>query len=139
MVFSFGNRETSPYQELLKKCKNIAVIGLSADSTRPSHRVAKYLQSKGYRIIPVNPEIDAVLGETSFPDLSSVSVPIDLVNVFRREEELNPLFEETVRLKLPAIWLQPGLHCQDGEARALEQGVVVVTDHCIMSEHRRWF
>lgn len=138
-MFSFGKKEANPYQAILKKCKNIAVIGLSADSTRPSHRIAKYLQSNGYRIIPVNPEIDAVLDETSFPDLSSVPIPIDLVSVFRREEELAPLFEEAVRLKLPAIWLQPGLRCQDGESRALEQGIEVITDHCIMSEHRRWF
>ncbi len=126
-------------QDLLKKCKNIAVIGLSPDPNRPSHRIAKYLQGKGYRIIPVNPEADTVLGEICYPNLTSVSIPIDLVSVFRREDELAALFEEAVRLQVPAIWLQPGLYCQNGEKQAMEQGIAVVTGHCIMTEHRRWF
>ncbi|HCF50779.1 MAG TPA: CoA-binding protein [Syntrophomonas sp.] len=138
-MFKFGKQAGNPRREILSRCKNIAIVGLSADSTRPSHRIAGYLQNQGYRIIPVNPHLDTVLGEASYPDLSSVPIPIDLITVFRREEVLSGIFEEALRLKVPAIWLQPGLHCEDGEAQAIKQGVEVFTDYCIMAEHRRWF
>ena len=122
---------------LLERVKTIAVVGLSNDPMRPSYGVSSYMQQQGYRIIPVNPTISEALGERSYPDLSSVPEKIDLVNVFRRPEYVPALVDESIRLNLPAIWLQEGVIHPDAARRAQEAGLSVVMDRCILKEHRR--
>jgi uncharacterized protein len=122
---------------LLTGVKTIAVVGLSNDPMRPSYGVSSYMQQQGYRIIPVNPTVSEVLGERSYPDLSSVREKIDLVNVFRRPEFVPDIVAEAIRLKLPAIWLQEGVIHQQAAQKAREAGISVVMDRCILKEHRR--
>jgi uncharacterized protein len=104
---------------------------------RPSYGVSSYMQQQGYRIIPVNPTISEALGQRSYPDLSSVPDKIDLVNVFRRPEYVPAVVDESIRLNLPAIWLQEGVIHPDAARRAQEAGLSVVMDRCILKEHRR--
>lgn len=122
---------------LLSTVRTIAVIGLSNDPMRPSYGVSSYMQQQGYRIIPVNPTISEALGERSYPDLSSIGEKIDLVNVFRRPEFVPDIVAESIRLKLPAIWLQEGVIHQQAAQKAREAGMSVVMDRCILKEHRR--
>jgi predicted CoA-binding protein len=122
--------------ELLGRVKTIAVVGLSSDPMRPSFGVSQYMQRKGYRIIPVNPNESSVLGEKAYSSLSEVPEKIDLVDVFRRPEFVPEIVEEAIRLKLPALWLQEGVIHQAAAKRAREAGMTVVMDRCILKEHR---
>lgn len=122
---------------LLGSVRTIAVVGLSNDPMRPSYGVSSYMQQQGYRIIPVNPTVSEVLGEHSYPDLSSIRETIDLVNVFRRSEFVPDVVDEAIRLKLPAIWLQEGVVHHQAAQKAREAGMSVVMDRCILKEHRR--
>src|SRR5215813_3748852 len=108
---------------LLSAVKTIAVVGLSNDPMRPSYGVSSYMQQQGYRIIPVNPTISEALGERSYPNLSAVREPIDLVNVFRRPEFVPEIVDEAIRLKLSAIWLQEGVIHQQAAQKAREAGL----------------
>jgi len=126
-------------RELLIKSKTIAVIGLSSDPLRPSYGVSQYMQHKGYRIIPVNPNEKTVLGEKSCASLAEVPERIDLVDVFRRPEFLPEIVDEVIRLKIPAIWLQEGVVHQAAANKARDAGIFVVMDKCILKEHRRRF
>ena len=123
-------------RELLIKSKTIAVIGLSSDPLRPSYGVSQYMQHKGYRIIPVNPNEKTVLGEKSCASLAEVPERIDLVDVFRRPEFLPEIVDEVIRLKIPAIWLQEGVVHQAAANKARDAGIFVVMDKCILKEHR---
>src|ERR1700747_1361865 len=96
----------APIPELLLRAKTIAVVGLSDSPLRPSHGVSAYMQSQGYKIIPVNPQIPEALGETSYPSLLNVPAKIDIVDVFRRPEYVDEIVDQAIRLKIPAIWLQ---------------------------------
>lgn len=122
--------------ELLTRVKTIAVVGLSSDPMRPSFGVSQYMQRKGYRIIPVNPNESSVLGEKAYPNLSEVPEKIDLVDVFRRSEFVPEIVEETMRLRIPAVWLQEGVIDQAAAKRARDAGLTVVMDRCILKEHR---
>ncbi len=122
--------------ELLKQVKTIAVVGLSSDPMRPSFGVSQYMQRNGYRIIPVNPNESSVLGEKAYARLSDVPEKIDLVDVFRRPEFVPEIVEETIRLKIPAVWLQEGVIHEAGAKRARDAGITVVMDRCILKEHR---
>jgi uncharacterized protein len=123
-------------RELLIKSKTIAVIGLSSDPLRPSYGVSQYMQHKGYRIIPVNPNEKTVLGEKSCASLGEVPERIDLVGVFRRPEFVPEIVDEAIRLKIPAIWLQEGVVHQAAANKARDAGIFVVMDKCILKEHR---
>jgi len=123
-------------RELLIKSKTIAVIGLSSDPLRPSYGLSQYMQHKGYRIIPVNPNEKTVLGEKSCASLAEVPERIDLVDVFRRPEFLPEIVDEAIRLKIPAIWLQEGVVHQAAANKARDAGIFVVMDKCILKEHR---
>ena len=115
----------------------IAVVGLSDRADRPSHRVAKYLQSQGYRIIPVNPRLTGpVLGEQPYPDLESVPEHVDLVDVFRRPADVPPVVESAIKIGAPAVWMQLGIVHQEAAQRARDAGLDVVMDHCTSIEHR---
>jgi predicted CoA-binding protein len=123
-------------RDLLTKARNIAVVGLSSDPLRPSFGVSQYMQRKGYRIIPVNPNEQAVLGEKSYASLAEVPEKIDLVDVFRRPEFVPEIVDEAIRLKIPAVWLQEGVVHQAAAKKARDAGIFVVMDRCIFKEHR---
>jgi predicted CoA-binding protein len=122
--------------EVLKKSKTIAVVGLSDNPLRASHGVSAYMQMQGYRIIPVNPNCDYVLGEKSYASLLDVPEKIDIVNVFRRSEFVPPIVDQALQLKVPAIWMQEGVVHEAAAQKARQQGVFVVMDSCILKEHR---
>ena len=121
--------------ELLKNAQTIAVVGLSDSPVRTSYGVSKYMQSQGYKIIPVNPQIAASLGEKAYASLSDVPETIDLVNVFRRPEHEPEVVDETIRLRLPAIWLQEGVIHEAAAKKARQAGIFVVMNKCIYKEH----
>ena len=126
-------------KSILEESKTVAVVGLSPNEERDSHRVAKYLQSRGYRIIPVNPSADEILGERSYPDLASIPEPIDVVDVFRRSEAVPEIVEEAIKVGARTVWMQIGVIHEEAAARAREAGLQVVMDRCMMVEHRRYF
>src|SRR5215472_11917990 len=125
--------------KLLTNAKTIAVVGLSNSPLRPSHGVSAYLQSHGYRIIPVNPQIKGALGEKAVATLSAINEKIDIVDVFRRSEFVPEIVDEAIRLKLPVLWLQEGVIHEEAAAKARQAGIFVVMDHCILKEHRKRF
>ena len=122
--------------ELLKKAKSIAVVGLSDDPMRPSHGVAAYMQSHGYRIIPVNPQIESCLGEKAYASLLEVPEKIDVVNIFRRSEFVEEVVDQAIQLKVPAIWMQEDVIHEKAAEKARKAGMFVVMDRCILKEHR---
>lgn len=122
--------------KLLKNSKTIAVVGLSDNPLRASHGVSAYMQSHGYRIIPVNPNCDFVLGEKSYPSLLEVPEKIDIVNIFRRSEFVPPIVDEAIQLKVPGIWMQEGVVHEASAQKARQAGIFVVMDECILKEHR---
>jgi predicted CoA-binding protein len=115
--------------------KTIAVVGLSSDRARPSYGVARYLQRQGYRIIPVNPNEQEVLGEQAYPSLREVPVPVDVVDVFRRSEYVPEVVEEAIAIGAPVLWLQQGVIHPQAAARAQAAGLAVVMDRCMKVEH----
>ena len=126
-------------KNILEESQTIAVVGLSPRAERDSHRVAKYLQSQGYRIIPVNPSADEILGERSYPDLATVPDPIDVVDVFRHSEAVPEIVEEAIKVGARTVWMQEGVVHEEAAARARQAGLQVVMDRCTMKEHRRYF
>ncbi len=127
--------ETERIGELLKSAKTIAVVGLSDSPFRTSYRVSEYMQSQGYRVIPVNPEIRESLGEKAYSSLSEVPEKIDIVNVFRRPEFVPEVVEEAIRVGVPAIWMQEGVVHEAAAEKARAAGIFVVMDRCILKEH----
>ena len=124
-------------EQILKQSKTIAVVGLSPRPERDSHSVAQYLQEQGYRIIPVNPLLDEVLGEKSYSSLTSIPDTVDLVNVFRRSEEVLPVAREAVAIKAKALWIQLGVVNQEAADLARDGGLDVVMDDCTARMHSR--
>lgn len=127
----------NPIEKILKGSKAIAVVGLSPKPDRPSHRVASYLQAQGYRIIPVNPTVEEVLGERSYPDLASVPKEIDVVDIFRRPKHVPAIVEAAIAKGAKAIWMQEGIVHEEAAARARAAGLLVVMDRCMFKEHQR--
>jgi uncharacterized protein len=130
---------TDEIGELLKRTKTIAVVGLSDSPLRPSYGVSAYMQTHGYRIIPVNPAIKGALGEKAVASLADIGEKIDIVDVFRRSEFVPEIVDEVIRLKVPAIWLQEGVVHEQAAEKARKAGILVVMDKCILKEHRRRF
>jgi predicted CoA-binding protein len=122
-------------RRILDECKTIAVVGLSSNPTRPSFGVARYMQQRGYRIIPINPNETEILGERVYASLADAPERFDLVDIFRRSEEAGAHVDEAIRLGARAVWLQEGVIDKDAAARALEAGLMVVMDRCILKEH----
>jgi len=127
---------TDEIGELLKRTKTIAVVGLSDSPLRPSYGVSAYMQSHGYKIIPVNPSIKGALGEKAVASLADIEEKIDIVDVFRRPEYVPELVDEAIRLKVPAIWLQEDVIHEEAAEKARKAGIFVVMDKCILKEHR---
>jgi uncharacterized protein len=128
--------EQDQITDLLNQTKTIAVVGLSNSPLRPSHGVAAYMQSMGYRIIPVNPSIHAALGEKAYSNLSEVPEKIDLVNIFRRSQFVGPIVDEAIKLGVKGIWMQEGVVNEEAAERARKAGIFVVMDRCILKDHR---
>ena len=126
-------------REMLQNARTIAVVGLSNKRYRPSYGVSEYMQRNGYRIIPVNPGVDEVLGEKSYPNLDAVPERIDIVDVFRRPEMVPEIVEAAIRVGAQAVWMQEGMIHEDAANRARSAGLAVVMDRCILKEHRRLF
>jgi len=124
---------------LLEEARKIAVVGLSPRPERPSHRVAAYLISRGYDVIPVNPGHDELLGRTCYPSLEAVSGKIDIVNIFRRSEQVAPIVDQAVEAGAGAVWMQLGIVDEAAATRAELSGITVVMDRCIKVDHSRLF
>ena len=133
----FRNPPDEEMRALLSGAKTIAVVGLSPNPDRPSHRIARRLQQWGYRVVPVRPAVQEVLGEKAYARLADVPVKIDLVDVFRAADQLDPVVDECIALKLPALWIQEGIVNESAAARALSAGIQVVMDRCISVEYRK--
>jgi uncharacterized protein len=131
----------SEITQLLRQCKTIAVVGLSDNPLRPSYTTALYMQQQGYRIVPVNPKGGEILGETCFKSLGQIPFPIDIVNVFRRTEDVLPIAQEAVqngtRLGVKCVWQQLGIDNEEAAALVRQAGVASVMDRCIKIEHAR--
>jgi len=130
-------KEDEAIGALLRAIKVIAVVGLSADAGKPSNGVARYLQDKGFRIIPVNPGQETILGEKSYKSLADIPEPIDVVDIFMRSEKVLPVVEEAIKLKPKAIWLQLGITNEEAKAAAASAGIMFVQDKCVKVEHAR--
>ena len=131
--------DRDPIADILKRAKTIAVVGLSDNPLRPSHGVAAYLQSHGYHIIPVNPEIQTSLGEKSYPSLLDVPEEIDIVDIFRRPEFVEEVVDQAIQLKVPTVWMQEEVIHEKAAQKARQAGLFVVMDRCILMEHRARF
>jgi predicted CoA-binding protein len=123
---------------ILDEMKTIAVVGLSSDASRASNGVSRYMQAHGYRIIPINPNEASVLGEKSYSRLEDVPEKIDLVDIFRRSEEAGQHVDEAIRLGARGVWLQEGVIDEAAARRALDAGLAVVMNRCILKEHMKW-
>jgi len=123
-------------EELLRSTKTIAVVGLSRKPWRASFGVSEYMQSAGYRIIPVNPHEGEVLGEKAYQTLDEVPEPVDMVNIFRRSEAVPEIVEAAIRMEAKSIWMQEGVVHEAAAARARQAGLIVVMDKCLLKEHR---
>jgi len=124
-------------ENLLRNAKTIAVVGLSSRRSRPSYGVSEYMQSRGYRIIPVNPNETEVLGEKAYASLDEIPGHIDIVDVFRRSEFVPEIVDAAIRIGAQGVWMQEGVVHDDAAARARAAGLEVVMDHCILKEHRK--
>ena len=131
--------QPDPIADLLKRSKTIAVVGLSNSPLRPSHGVSAYMQTNGYRIIPVNPNIKGALGEKAYASLPDVPEKIDIVNIFRRPEFVEEVVDQAIQLKVPAIWMQEEVVNEKAAEKARKAGIFVIMDHCILKEHKARF
>ena len=133
------NMQSDPIADLLKHSKTIAVVGLSDSPLRPSHGVSAYMQTHGYRIIPVNPEIKGALGEKAYASLLDIPEKIDVVNIFRRPEFVEEVVDQAIKLKVPAIWMQEEVIHEKAAEKARQAGILVIMDSCILKEHKARF
>jgi uncharacterized protein len=124
-------------EKILHEYRTVAVVGLSADPNRPSHKVAAYLADHGYEIIPVNPGAREILGRPSYPDLQSLPQTVEVVDIFRKSEEVVPIVEEAIKIGAKAVWMQEGIINEEAAARARDAGLLVVMNKCMFKEHRR--
>jgi predicted CoA-binding protein len=126
-------------REILTTAETVAVVGLSDKPERDSHQIARYLQSVGYRVVPVNPVVAEVLGERSYPDLASIPVDarIDIVDVFRRSDQVGPVVDEAIARHAPVVWMQLGVTNAEAAGTARAAGLVCYEDVCIMVQHKR--
>ncbi len=130
---------SDPIYEILKSSHTIAVVGLSSRKFRPSYGVSQYMQAKGYRIIPVNPENTEVLGEKSYAKLEDIPEKVDMVDIFRRSEFVPAIVESAIRIGAKSIWMQEGVIHSEAAEKARRAGLFVVMDLCILKEHARRF
>ena len=133
----YQNPSDDRIKEILQKYKKVAVVGLSSDESRPSHGVARYLQSKGFRIFPVNPNENEILGEKAYPNLSVIPEKVEIVDIFRRSEHVPPIVDEAIKIKAKVVWMQEGVINHPAALKASENGITVVMDKCMLKECRK--
>ena len=121
--------------------KNIAVVGVSKNEEKPSHQVPKYLIEHGYNVIPVNPTLSEVLGRKAYPTIADIPEKVDIVDVFRKSEDIPAVIDDALKKKdgIKVFWMQLGIHNEDAERKAKENGIDVVYNRCMMEEHKRLF
>lgn len=124
-------------EEILRNVQTVAVVGLSPKEDKPSNRVARYLKSQGYDIIPVNPACSEILGDICYSDLLAVPRPVDVVDIFRRSEDVLPIVEQAIKAKAKVVWMQEGIVNEAAAEQARQAGLKVVMDRCIRKEHAR--
>lgn len=134
---NFSNPDDATLRALFERIQTIAVVGLSPQPARPSYRVAQAMQRYGFRIVPVRPLVDSVLGETAYADLAGIPFQVDLVDVFRAAEHVPAIVEQCLALHLPSIWIQEGIVHDDAAHRAQAGGMTVVMDRCLLKEYVR--
>ncbi|HEY87478.1 MAG TPA: CoA-binding protein [Dehalococcoidia bacterium] len=127
----------STEEEILNSSRVVAVVGLSTKPDRPSYKVASYLKKNGYKIIPVTPKAEKILGEVCYPDLGSIPKSVDMVNIFQRAEEVPAIVEEAINIGAKVVWMQEGVINEQAAARAKKAGLLVVMDKCMLKEHRK--
>ncbi len=125
------------YQPIFRDARTIAVVGLSPNPERPSHDVAAHIQAAGYRIIPVNPMASEVLGQKSYAALAEVPERVDVVDIFRRSEDVPPIVDEAIRIGARVVWMQEGVVHEAAAEKARAAGLTVVMDRCMLKEHSR--
>lgn len=125
---------SSDIDKVLKQYHTVAVVGVSSNPERPSYRVADFLKKRGYRVIPVTPKGDTIIGEKVYPDLASIPDPVDVVDIFRRSEDIPPIVEDAIKAGAKVIWMQEGIINEDAAKKARKAGLVVVMDHCMKKE-----
>lgn len=125
-------------KQILDECKTIAVVGLSSSPFRPSNGVAAFMQKKGYKIFPVNPNETMVLGEKAVANLSNISEKIDLVDIFRRSDEAGKVVDEAIKIGAKAVWLQEGVIDEKAAKRAADAGLLVVMDRCWLKDYTKY-
>lgn len=124
-------------EKILNEYNSIALVGVSPNPRQASCKVASYLDSHGYRVIPVNPHAQEILGKTSYPNLSSVPEAVEVVNIFRSSEQAMPIVDEAIRIGAKAVWMQEGVIDDKAAAKARDAGLLVVMDKCMRKEHLR--
>jgi len=129
------SEQVAKIRRILKDSKIIAVVGLSPKPQRPSHQVARYLMEAGYTIIPVNPGQDSILGLPCYPNLRAIPTPVDMVDIFRRQEEVLPIVEDAIAIGARSIWMQEGIVNGEAAAKAEAAGLVVIMDRCTKIDH----
>ena len=122
-------------KKILKRSKTVAIVGISDKPERPSHKVAKYLKEQGYKILPVNPGLDEVLGEKCYGKLEEVAEKIDVVDIFRKPEDIKPIVDSAIAIGAKAIWMQEGITNKEAAEKAISAGLMVVMDRCMLKEH----
>lgn len=133
---------TDPIVDILKRYRTVAVVGLSSDPARASNHVGEYIKAAGYRMIPVNPNEREVFGEKSYADLASAAVAvaptkIEIVDIFRRPENIPPVVDSAISIGAKVIWMQLGIEHPEAAAKALSAGLIVISDACLFVEHKR--
>lgn len=123
--------------KILNQYRTVAIVGASPNPERPSYRVASYLMEHGYQVIPVNPNAPVILGNTSYPDLSSIPEKVEVVDIFRKSEEVMPIVEEAIKIGAKVVWMQEGVINEEAAAKARDAGLLVVMDKCMLKEHQR--
>jgi predicted CoA-binding protein len=126
-------------KKILTEYHTVAIVGASTNPDRPSNRVARYLDGHGFKIIPVNPTIDELLGKQSYPDLTSIPEKVDVVDIFRNPDDVEPVVDEAIKIGAKAVWMQEGVINQKAADKAKKAGLLVVMDKCMRKEHIRLF
>ncbi len=131
------NDVNADIKRVLTQYRTVAIVGASDNPDRPSHRVAEFLKSEGYRIISVTPKAEKILGETAYPDLASIPEQVEVVDVFRRPEDILPIVEEAIAIGAKALWMQEGIINEEAATRARKAGLTLVMDRCMRKESLR--
>jgi predicted CoA-binding protein len=130
--------EQQTIERILRTARTVATVGLSDDPQKPAHTVPAYLQSQGYRIIPVNPGLETALGERAYGSLGEIAEPVDVVQIFRRSDQVGPIVDEAIAVGAKAVWMQIGIADEEAAARARAAGLDVVMNQCMRVQHIRW-